>query len=133
MSSRLPFVRYATMEMILALFLNFRYLVDTKWFKQLQKYLKMEPGDTSAASDGDPSSLHPGNIDNSPLFNKEAEEAGTIRDNLLDEMDFVLVPNEAWDVLLQEFGLTPGQDAIARKARTRIQSKNLDFDNCFVF
>ena len=90
-----------------------RYLIDTRWFKQLKKYLGLDL-ESGTASEGD-ASVHPGPIDNSPLFDPESEEAGELREHLLDELDFVLLPEEAWALLVANFSLTPGQEPIARK------------------
>ena len=90
-----------------------RYLIDTRWFKQLKKYLGLDL-ESGTASEGD-ASVHPGPIDNSPLFDPESEEAGELREHLLDELDFVLLPEDSWALLVANFSLTPGQEPIARK------------------
>ena len=59
------------------------------WFKQASTYLAGE-------------SANPGPIDNKPLWK---EDGSDIRDHMIDEMDYVLVPEEAWDMLVAEFGL----------------------------
>ena len=66
-----------------------RFLVDMHWFKQASTYLAGE-------------SANPGPIDNKPLWK---EDGSDIRDYMIDEMDYVLVPEEAWDMLVAEFGL----------------------------
>ena len=66
-----------------------RFLVDRHWFKQASTYLA---GKTA----------NPGLIDNKPLWK---EDGSDIRDHMIDEMDYVLVPEEAWDMLVAEFGL----------------------------
>jgi len=101
------------------------YLIDAKWHKQLKKYLDMKSfGEEVSGNDKDGASLpevdasaHPGPIDNEQLMKKgeDDEEPGEIRDHLMDELDYVVVPEEAWQVLVREFGLTEGQQPIARK------------------
>jgi hypothetical protein len=94
----------------------FRYLIDTRWFKQLTKYLGLDL-ESGSSSEGDPSA-HPGPIDNSPLFKNEPDESGEpfeLREHMIDELDFVLTPEDAWALLLEEFTLTQGQEPIARK------------------
>jgi ubiquitin carboxyl-terminal hydrolase 4/11/15 len=56
--------------------------------------------------------LNPGSIDNSALLKPDSDD---LRDHMIDELDFVLVPDEAWNLLVQEFGITSGQEPIARK------------------
>ena len=66
-----------------------RFLVDNHWFRQASSYLAGE-------------SAHPGPIDNKPLWK---EDGSDIRDHMIDELEYVLVPEEAWDMLMTEFGL----------------------------
>ena len=47
-------------------------------------------------------STSPGPIDNKPLWK---EDGSDIREHMIDEMDYVLVPEEAWDMLVAEFSL----------------------------
>ena len=47
-------------------------------------------------------SANPGPIDNKPLWK---EDGSDIREHMIDEMDYVLVPEEAWDMLVAEFGI----------------------------
>ena len=46
-----------------------------------------------------------------------APEAPDIREQMIDDIDYVLMPEEAWKILVTEFGLTYGQTPIARKVR----------------
>ena len=46
-----------------------------------------------------------------------APEAPDIREQMIDDIDYVLMPEEAWKILVREFGLTHGQAPIARKVR----------------
>jgi hypothetical protein len=59
---------------------------------------------------GEESSI-PGPIDNSQLF-----KDGEVKEHMIDEIDYKLVPEEAWSLLVESFGITHGQDPIARKA-----------------
>ena len=93
-----------------------RYLLDTRWFKQLKQYLGLDL-EAGSSSEGD-RSAHPGPIDNAPLFKSESEEGsepGDLREHMIDELDFVLVPDDAWALLVNAFSITQGQEAIARK------------------
>ena len=47
-------------------------------------------------------SINPGSIDNKPLFQ---EDGINLRENLLDDRDYVLVPREGWRMLVSTFGI----------------------------
>uniref|UniRef100_A0A8D2EPE5 Ubiquitin carboxyl-terminal hydrolase n=2 Tax=Theropithecus gelada TaxID=9565 RepID=A0A8D2EPE5_THEGE len=57
--------------------------------------------------------LFPGPIDNSGLFSDP--ESQTLKEHLIDELDYVLVPTEAWNKLLNWYGCVEGQQPIVRK------------------
>ena len=57
-------------------------------------------------------SEHPGRVDNKSLFKDDGSD---IREHMIDELDYVLVPEEAWKLLLHRFGLQNGQEPIQRK------------------
>lgn len=40
-----------------------------------------------------------------------------IKEHLIDELDYILVPTEGWNKLVIWYGLTDGQEPIARKVR----------------
>lgn len=40
-----------------------------------------------------------------------------IKEHLIDELDYILVPTEGWNKLVSWYGLTDGQEPIARKVR----------------
>ena len=77
----------------------------------MNKYLKSGEENPSA---------HPGPIDNSPLFQTDPSEPFELRPHMIDELDFILVPEEAWFLLVQTFALAFGQEAIARKVNTSV-------------
>ena len=83
---------------------SFRYLIDTKWFKQWKKYVGYDNWDVGLAGE---ESANPGPIDNSPLFKEGTTD--TLKDHLMDELDFVLVPDDAWQKLTAWYGTVPGQ------------------------
>ena len=66
-----------------------RFLVDNHWFRKASSYLAGK-------------SAHLGPIDNKPLWK---EDRSDIRDHMICDLDYVLVPEEAWDLLVAEFGL----------------------------
>merc|ERR1711962_501132 len=87
------------------------YLVDFKWYKACRKYL----GFDDTAQELDEEYDHPGPIDNSGLFT--ASEHDELRAHMIEEMDYILMPQEVWDCLHAKFGLVEGQSPVARVAR----------------
>ncbi|CAL1290748.1 unnamed protein product [Larinioides sclopetarius] len=85
-------------------------LIDNKWFKQWKKYVGYDNWETANVGDR---ATHPGPIDNSPLLRDDG--SGEIKDHLIDELDYVLLPEEAWDLLVKWYGLVEGQQPIVRK------------------
>lgn len=83
------------------------YLIDSKWFKQWQKYVNYENQNTPVNS-----SDYPGPVDNSALFKDGSKR---LKEGLMEGVDYDLVPENAWYLLLQWYSLTQGQDPIARK------------------
>uniref|UniRef100_A0A674BJ43 Ubiquitin carboxyl-terminal hydrolase n=1 Tax=Salmo trutta TaxID=8032 RepID=A0A674BJ43_SALTR len=58
-------------------------------------------------------SLYPGPVDNSGLFSDH--ETQILKEHLIDELDYVLVPTEAWNKLVCWYGCLEGQRPIVRK------------------
>ncbi|KAJ8409354.1 hypothetical protein AAFF_G00235520 [Aldrovandia affinis] len=86
------------------------FLVDCRWFKQWKKYVGFDSWDMYNVGE---LSVYPGPIDNSGLF--LGPENPTLRDNLIDELDYVLMPSEAWCTLVEWYGCLEGQHPIVRK------------------
>uniref|UniRef100_A0A3B3ZMD5 Ubiquitin carboxyl-terminal hydrolase n=1 Tax=Periophthalmus magnuspinnatus TaxID=409849 RepID=A0A3B3ZMD5_9GOBI len=86
------------------------YLIDSRWFKQWKKYVGFDSWDMYNV--GEPS-LYPGPIDNSGLFSDQDTQA--LKEHLIDELDYVLVPTEAWNKLVSWYGCLEGQRPIVRK------------------
>ncbi|XP_028401307.1 ubiquitin carboxyl-terminal hydrolase 15-like [Dendronephthya gigantea] len=86
------------------------YLVDSKWFKQWKKYVGYDSWDVDKAGT---KTMYPGPIDNSGLFADDNCEK--LKTHLIDELDYVLLPVEAWEKLAAWYGLSDGQSAIARQ------------------
>ncbi|XP_069040333.1 ubiquitin carboxyl-terminal hydrolase 11 [Lepisosteus oculatus] len=80
------------------------YLLDLHWFKQWKEYVHM--GDQN-------SSAFPGRIDNAELF--EDLESCRLKERMVEEEDFILVPAEAWRKLLAWYGMAPEQPPLERK------------------
>uniref|UniRef100_A0A673AK29 Ubiquitin carboxyl-terminal hydrolase n=1 Tax=Sphaeramia orbicularis TaxID=375764 RepID=A0A673AK29_9TELE len=87
-----------------------RYLIDSRWFKQWKKYVGFDSWDMYNVGEH---SLYPGPIDNSGLFSDQ--ETQTLKEHLIDELDYVLVPTEAWNKLVSWYGCLEGQRPIVRK------------------
>ncbi|XP_028374345.1 ubiquitin carboxyl-terminal hydrolase 4 isoform X2 [Phyllostomus discolor] len=86
------------------------YLIDSRWFKQWKKYVGFDSWDMYNVGEHN---LFPGPIDNSGLFSDP--DSQTLKEHLIDELDYVLVPAEAWNKLLNWYGCVEGQQPIVRK------------------
>uniref|UniRef100_A0A2K5RDJ1 ubiquitinyl hydrolase 1 n=2 Tax=Cebus imitator TaxID=2715852 RepID=A0A2K5RDJ1_CEBIM len=85
------------------------YLIDSRWFKQWKKYVGFDSWDMYSMGQHN---VFPGPIDNSGLFSDP--ESQTLKEHLIDELDYVLVPTEAWNKLLNWYGCVEGQQPIVR-------------------
>ncbi|XP_022104012.1 ubiquitin carboxyl-terminal hydrolase 15-like [Acanthaster planci] len=86
------------------------YLLDSKWFKQWKKYVGYDSWDMY--NQGNETS-NPGPVDNSGLF--AADSTDKLKENLIDDLDYVLLPTDAWEKLASWYGLKPNQESIMRK------------------
>ncbi|CAH2312516.1 ubiquitin carboxyl-terminal hydrolase 4 isoform X1 [Pelobates cultripes] len=86
------------------------YLIDSRWFKQWKKYVGYDSWDMYNVGE---SNLYPGPVDNSGLFSDADTQA--LKEHLIDELDYVLVPTEAWLKLMSWYGSVEGQQPIVRK------------------
>ncbi|XP_011407941.1 PREDICTED: probable serine/threonine-protein kinase kinY [Amphimedon queenslandica] len=84
-------------------------LVDKDWFKRWKKYTGFDSMDQETA--GLPSG-HPGPIDTAILFKSNVSEA--LNDHLMEELDYALLPEPAWNLLLSWYGLSVGSRPIIR-------------------
>ena len=117
--------------------ISFRYLLDSYWYKQLRKYLGLSQNGYDTTQEAnvqhavdtvcpDPTN-HPGPIDNTRLFKEKSNDQNNIdeeslipirteiRDHMIDDLDYTVVPQEGWTLLVETFGTTPGQEPVARK------------------
>ncbi len=83
-------------------------LIDVKWYNQWKIYVGFDEWNTEYV--GSPWH-HPGQIDNSLLL---IADTGELRPGLMDDLDYVLVPDEAWAMLNEWYGCNNGS-RIARK------------------
>lgn len=68
--------------------INLRYVLSLKWFNNWKKYVKYE----NEKEDFE----HPKEVDNQELLEK-----GELKENLIEEKDFVLVPSSIWKKLIE--------------------------------
>lgn len=80
------------------------YVVDRRWFEQWKEFV--ETGDQNSSS-------FPGQIDNTELF--EDLDSYHLKERLVENEDFVLVPAEAWHKLLAWYGMVDEQPSLERK------------------
>lgn len=80
------------------------YVVDRRWFEQWKEFV--ETGDQNSSS-------FPGQIDNTELF--EDLDSYHLKERLVENEDFVLVPAEAWHKLLAWYGMVDEQPPLERK------------------
>ncbi|XP_033888127.1 ubiquitin carboxyl-terminal hydrolase 15-like isoform X2 [Acipenser ruthenus] len=86
------------------------YLADSRWFKQWKKYVGFDNWDKYQMGD---QNVYPGPIDNSGLL-KDGDFL-SLKEHLIDELDYILVPTEGWNKLVSWYGLTENQEPVARK------------------
>ncbi|XP_065104209.1 ubiquitin carboxyl-terminal hydrolase 11 isoform X2 [Paramisgurnus dabryanus] len=80
------------------------YLLDKRWYDQWLEYV--DTGDQNSSS-------YPGKIDNTELF--EDLDSYHLKERLVENEDFVLVPAEAWHKLLLWYDMMDDQPALERK------------------
>ncbi|XP_060566738.1 ubiquitin carboxyl-terminal hydrolase 15-like isoform X2 [Ruditapes philippinarum] len=85
------------------------YIIDVKWFKQWKSYVGYESKDH--CNEGE-ESAHPGHIDNTPILQEGTDK---LKEHLIDDLDYGLVPEECWQMLLSWYGLLEGQKPLPRK------------------
>ena len=87
------------------------YLVAMPWFKRFKRFLRFPLDDRCVNTD-----LHfgsnPGQIDLSPLL---ARDGVTLKTGLRPEVDYVLVPQGVWGILLGNYGLRDRQPILCRR------------------
>ncbi|XP_026990168.2 E3 ubiquitin/ISG15 ligase TRIM25-like [Tachysurus fulvidraco] len=84
------------------------YLVDSKWFNRWKKYVGFDSSNMASLGD---QMFYPGRMDNSQLL----KDSLSIREHLLEHLDYNLLPKEVWGKLLSWYGLSEHQKPIARK------------------
>ncbi|XP_035283172.1 ubiquitin carboxyl-terminal hydrolase 15-like isoform X2 [Anguilla anguilla] len=86
------------------------YLVDSRWFKQWKKYVGFDSWDKYQMGE---QNVYPGPVDNSGLLKED--DVLALKEHLIDELDYILLPAEGWNKLISWYGLIDNQEPIARK------------------
>uniref|UniRef100_A0A674JI72 Ubiquitin carboxyl-terminal hydrolase n=1 Tax=Terrapene triunguis TaxID=2587831 RepID=A0A674JI72_9SAUR len=84
--------------------------LDSRWFKQWKKYVGFDSWDKYQMGD---QNVYPGPIDNSGLL--KDGDSQSLKEHLIDELDYILLPTEGWNKLVSWYTLMEGQEPIARK------------------
>lgn len=85
------------------------YLLDLKWYHQWQKFVGFDRwNDFHAGSEA----YRPGPINLSALYN--GDSATELREHMVDELDYFLVPAEVWEKFVSWYGLVEEQTPIKR-------------------
>ncbi|XP_062606543.1 ubiquitin carboxyl-terminal hydrolase 15-like [Saccostrea cucullata] len=87
---------------------DYWYLVDAAWFKKWKKYVGFDQWDLASKGDSDE---YPGPIDNSPLITDDS----VLKDHLIDELDYILLPKDAWNFLQQKYGVLKSDKFILQR------------------
>ncbi|KAL6119028.1 usp11 [Pungitius sinensis] len=80
------------------------YVMERRWYEQWKEFV--ETGDQNSSS-------FPGQINNAELF--EDLDSFHLKERLVENEDFMLVPADAWHRLLGWYGAVDGQPALERK------------------
>lgn len=88
------------------------YLVDIGWFKKWKSYVGFDKWNMHSMGD---EIFYPGPVDNSELLT----DSLSLKENLIDELDYISLPKEAWGKMISWYGLTDHQKPIARKVVER--------------
>uniref|UniRef100_A0A669QGE0 Ubiquitin carboxyl-terminal hydrolase n=1 Tax=Phasianus colchicus TaxID=9054 RepID=A0A669QGE0_PHACC len=86
------------------------YLLSSRWFSLWKRYVGYDRWDVSGV--GDPN-LFPGPIDNACLLSDG--ESQSLKEHLIAQLDYVLVPSSAWQKLVSWYRCIEGQQPIVRK------------------
>nr|ASV49479.1 ubiquitin specific protease 11 [Siniperca chuatsi] len=80
------------------------YVVERRWYEQWKEFVETRDQNSSS---------FPGQIDNTELF--EDLDSYHLKERLVENEDFMLVPAEAWHKLLAWYGMVDGQPPLERK------------------
>nr|XP_017209945.1 ubiquitin carboxyl-terminal hydrolase 15-like [Danio rerio] len=97
------------------------FLVDSRWFKLWRKFVGFDSWDRQQTGQ---QSAYPGPVDNSGLLSEG--DGLLLRDHLIDELDYILLPADGWRRLISWYGLKEGQQPIARQVHTHTHTHTPD-------
>nr|XP_006816240.1 PREDICTED: ubiquitin carboxyl-terminal hydrolase 15-like [Saccoglossus kowalevskii] len=83
------------------------YLVDSRWFNKWKKYVGYDSWVMRGMGEQE---SYPGPIDNSGLI----KESGLLKEHLIDELDYICIPTQAWRKLVAWYGIVEDQHTVAR-------------------
>ena len=104
---------------------DFWYLINITWYKQWKRYVGYDNWDMSNAGE---EVINPGPIDNTSLLDQ-----GKLRRDLVDEIDYKLVPEEAWRKLLSWYGIVSGRDSMGIRRQVVMYGKFVKHCNVEVY
>ncbi|KRY54182.1 Ubiquitin carboxyl-terminal hydrolase 15 [Trichinella britovi] len=97
------------------------YIIDSQWLDDFAAYYKEDSVSSSTTKP-------PGPVDNSRILEvRPNSNEQTLKDGLRENEDFYIIPNDAWDKLVEKYGLASGQKPIARKVISRYSSNKTEY------
>ncbi|KRY28700.1 Ubiquitin carboxyl-terminal hydrolase 15 [Trichinella spiralis] len=97
------------------------YIIDSQWLDDFAAYYKEDSVSSSTTKP-------PGPIDNSRILEvRPNSNEQTLKDGLRENEDFYIIPTDAWDKLVEKYGLVSGQKPIARKVISRYSSNKTEY------
>lgn len=89
------------------------YLVNVEWFKKWLSYIGIKRDHVITACE--PSNQPPGKISNQSILEKDPDiNYYFLKEGLLEEINFVTVPQELWECFTEEYGIESESDIIER-------------------
>ncbi|XP_067933232.1 ubiquitin carboxyl-terminal hydrolase 4-like [Watersipora subatra] len=80
------------------------YLLDMKWYEKWKDFVNYDNSALDSTLDT------PGPIDNSELLTS----SGVLKENLIESINFTVIPENIWKMLLKCYGIVDGQEPLAR-------------------
>ncbi|KRZ53075.1 Ubiquitin carboxyl-terminal hydrolase 4 [Trichinella nativa] len=97
------------------------YIIDSQWLDDFAAYYKEDSVSSSTTKP-------PGPVDNSRILEvRPNSNEQTLKDGLRENEDFYIIPTDAWDKLVEKYGLASGQKPIARKVISRYSSNKTEY------
>ncbi|KRY67480.1 Ubiquitin carboxyl-terminal hydrolase 4 [Trichinella pseudospiralis] len=97
------------------------YIIDSQWLDDFAAYYKEDSVSSSTTKP-------PGPVDNSRILEvRPNSNEHFLKDDLRENEDFYIIPSDAWDKLVEKYGLASGQKPIARKVISRFASNKSEY------